>query len=367
MKKLKFCFWGDIHSALIGETKGGGELQISLLAKGLSNLGHKVSIIDFSIENDAIVNNIEILSIKKRTNNVLLKNIYFIYLLQLQKANFYYGRIRSGIHIFAYIVARINKSKFVLGLAHDLDSLSFIDRYHNFYKLRSIKTFINHLFQVEIVYSFLLRKADLIIAQHEVQKSNLNLKKIKSQICYNIYPHDVNEAEGKYKKSDFYLFLGSLDKRKGIDDIEEIVTKIPERKFLIIGRCRDKYSMKKIDILKERSNVEYLGELEHITIANYLKKAIALISVSKMEGFPNTFIEAWAHGLPVLSLNVNPGNIMNLYKIGKCYDKDIELLINDLDNQGFDYNSKIIQRYVINHHNMKKNIRKFLSLMDSIQ
>ncbi len=55
---MKICFWGDIYNSLVGKTKGGGELQISLLAKGLADLGHEVIVIDFFINDDAKYQNI---------------------------------------------------------------------------------------------------------------------------------------------------------------------------------------------------------------------------------------------------------------------------------------------------------------------
>ena len=35
---MKICFWGDIAGALTGNTSGGGELQIALLAKALARV-----------------------------------------------------------------------------------------------------------------------------------------------------------------------------------------------------------------------------------------------------------------------------------------------------------------------------------------
>ena len=34
---MKICFWGDLVGALTGNTNGGGELQIALLAKALAS------------------------------------------------------------------------------------------------------------------------------------------------------------------------------------------------------------------------------------------------------------------------------------------------------------------------------------------
>jgi glycosyltransferase involved in cell wall biosynthesis len=50
-------------------------------------------------------------------------------------------------------------------------------------------------------------------------------------------------------------------------------------------------------VLPRRSRTEALAEVE---------KAIAIVKTSEVEGMPNTFLEAWARGVPVLSLSVDP-------------------------------------------------------------
>ena len=43
-------------------------------------------------------------------------------------------------------------------------------------------------------------------------------------------------------------------------------------------------------------------------------KSKILINTSSFEGFPNTFVQAWANGVPVISLKVDPDNIIKKKK-----------------------------------------------------
>src|ERR1035437_2492031 len=49
---MKICFWGDIGKALTGNTSGGGELQIALLAKALAKAGHEVVVVDYAVDEE---------------------------------------------------------------------------------------------------------------------------------------------------------------------------------------------------------------------------------------------------------------------------------------------------------------------------
>jgi len=60
-----------------------------------------------------------------------------------------------------------------------------------------------------------------------------------------------------------------------------------------------------------------------------------LVNTSLIEGFSNTFIEAWLHGLPVITLEVDPDNLIKEHSLGKVpgsmeqMEADIKILMSD--------------------------------------
>jgi glycosyltransferase involved in cell wall biosynthesis len=355
---MKICFWGNIAGALKGKTDGGGELQLALLAKALARVGHEVVVIDFQTDEDFITaDGIKVYRINGwnkgiriiRTFTHRLPQIYLS--LKAQKADAYYCRIRDFRHILAFWAARKVKAKFILGLASDLDAMNFFMRlkYHHLAFAGGLWGFFNDLL-IEIVYPWLLRKADLVLVQHEGQKDILQKKRIKSVVFPNLFDLITTPVIAGSSHEDF-IYVGELDKRKGFAEFFEIVQKAPSHTFKVVGQPRDKTGDLYCEKLKSYDNVTLFGRLNHSETIFQIANSKALISTSPMEGFPNVFIEAWANGIPVLSLYVDPGEIIKKEELGEVTHGDLDKLVQAMDNvQTSDEFAKRAKAYVENNH-----------------
>ena len=115
------------------------------------------------------------------------------------------------------------------------------------------------------------------------------------------------------------------------------------------------------------NNVEFIGHIKNETIPEFLSKAFCLLNTSRLEGFSNTFLEAWSVGTPVITTkNVNPDEIISDYSLGivsENYDeipKILKKLIEEKQYMGF---SKTCSNYVKDHHDPIKLAKIFLQDM----
>lgn len=375
---MKVCFWGKIANALLGKTYGGGELQIALLAKALTSLGHEVVVVDLDIEEGFVTDDgIKVYPVKDYKGGMKMFRTFTRRLPALfstfvdVKADVYYCRIREYRHIIVYMAARRVQAKFILSLASDLDILSIGKRWKHFYSsnVKDLWGIFNGIMG-EIVYPFLLRKADLVLVQHEGQKEILSGKGITSRVFYNLI--DANGLKW-VKKSDSdpdFIYVGSLDKRKGFVDFVEIVKKTSMHRYKVIGRVRDQTGNILYKQLGDFNNVQLMGKLSHSDTIKEISRSKALISTSPMEGFPNIFIEAWGCGIPVLSLYVDPGDVIKKEGLGFVAEGSLERMIEKMAtlnvSEEFSRNARsyVMTRHALNEGRMDEIKSIFDGLLD---
>jgi glycosyltransferase involved in cell wall biosynthesis len=360
---MKICFYGDFARSLNGNMPGGGELQLALLSQALAKGGHEVVIVDFETNEDFITDDgIKVYKVEGWNNGFrvirsLTHRLPQLYrCLKAQKADVYYCRIRDFRHIFAFWAARKVGAKFILQMASDLDSMSTWMRLKEYKAANygSIWSLVNSIL-IEAVYPWLVRKSDLLLVQHEGQKSYLLKRNIKSTVLLNVFDNDRIPVISSQVHNEF-VYVGGIDKRKGIVEFLEIINKAPQHSFKVIGLPRDKKGRQIYNKLKTYSNVSLLGKLSHDETLFQIANSKALISTSFMEGFPNVFLEAWAFGIPVISLNVDPGNILEKEALGVVANGNIDKLLQAMDNnRNTEEFAKRAKNYVANNHALNAN------------
>lgn len=356
-QKFKICFISLNARPLLKERNlgyvGGAEVQQVGLAKELVKKGHEISFITYGKDRDKIekINGIKILSTYGRDEvnklNFLRKMLIIWKKMKEIDADVYYYRVGSpGIVSFFGILA----NKFIINsIASDAEITGETIIKNNAY-LSPLEKF---LIWIDIKLS------NITISQNNFQKAKLKERfKVESVIIRNGLElpsqNNINHSD------DNILWVGTIRSVKQPHLFLKIAKYFPEYKFIMIGGKGENLEL--FETIKKSSykipNVEFKGFVSRNEIFDYYKKASLLINTSKTEGFPNVFLEAWIHHIPIISLNIDPDEIISKYKLGyhsKSFEKmmeDIRRLVQDetlrkkMGNNG--------RKYVEENHDIKK-------------
>ena len=367
---MKICIYGLGTYELLTESKqnyiGGAEVQQYILAKELNKRKVNVSVIVFDhgqVSHD-IVNNINMYKTVPKQYPIcgipsLLKVLLITWkALKTCDSDIYYCRgfgIEFGV--IALFCALKNK-KFVLGLASDRN----VDG-------TDLK---NTTILGKISYLIGFKLADSIICQNENQFNLLKSKFDKNGDIINSMHDSPNNTILK-QEPPIVLWVGTIKPEwKQPEIFLNLAREIPYAKFQMIGGPSENiefYEKIKRDasIIK---NVEFVGFVPFPEINEYFSRASIFINTSSVEGFPNTFVQAWMRCVPTVSLNVNPNEVICKYKLGfhsKTYEQmiqDINLL---LDNKDLRQNlGKNAHEYAEKEYNVNEIIKKYEQLFNSL-
>jgi len=101
-------------------------------------------------------------------------------------------------------------------------------------------------------------------------------------------------------------------------------------------------------------NVTLYGRLNASETLERISQAKVLINTSDFEGFPNVFLEAWSFGVPVVSLNVDPGGVIQENHLGVVCNGDLRKMISSLEQiDSMVFDPIRLQDYVMKNHSLE--------------
>jgi glycosyltransferase involved in cell wall biosynthesis len=350
-KKFRICFVSlNAYPYLIGQYKkfaGGAERQQVLLAKELARRGHQISFIvsdhgqaDIMMIGNILVYKHSLPQVLDILTSIKLRWfclwINFLKTLAKPNADIYYQRTASYTTGTIAFFCFLKRKKFIYSIAHNFDVNG--TAIHDSYIIDvsdSIRRFLKKF------YIMGLRLADCVIAQNNEQQILLqkNYGK-KSVLIKSLYDKQENDKQENIQENPVIseiLWVSSIQIWKKPEVFLELAKKIPCVQFRMIGGPSvDKHYYKNIEVMADRiPNLEFTGFIPPDQIQKFYQKAIAFVNTSDFEGFPNTFLEAWSNAVPVISLNVDPEEIICKNNLGfhsKTFDQlvlDVKRLLKD--------------------------------------
>ena len=165
-----------------------------------------------------------------------------------------------------------------------------------------------------LLYRRALPHVDLIVAQRQEQ---LELARAAGFGPVVMIRSSSLPAEPTEQKGEAFLWISRLVDYKRPLSYLRLAESVPEARFWAVWNVTDETRpglVEEVDSAVEQiENLEVLGQLPHEKLLSLIDRAVAVVSTSAAEGMPNVFLEAWARGVPVLSLDYDPdGRIESL-------------------------------------------------------
>ena len=304
---MKICFISPFcHGYFTGCGFGGAELQVVELASMFARHGHDVTIITapFSAA-DAEGRIPDGVKIKKTpfrfyggSNFFFLPDsLRLIFMLWKENADFYFLKIPDDL-------------LFQIGL------MRFLRPHAKVFKLFAsmVETekrpgLVNklHAMGVRLAHGFVFQ------TRQQEREAGKNWG-IRGVLIRNIFsPPEIKDVSAKDID---LLWVGAFNQWKAPEKLLELAKSMPEKTFTVISKpCTPEYAALESE-LKSLPNVEYLGTIPSGKIGNYYARTKVLICTSVVEGFPNTFLNAWFFKAPVISLTFACDDLLTEKNIG---------------------------------------------------
>jgi len=184
------------------------------------------------------------------------------------------------------------------------------------------------------LYAWGLARTDRILVQHRGQMAQLTPRwRAKARILPSIVG-EMESVTSHAERAQYVAWVAMLRQAKRPDLLIEVARKTPSLYFIVCGgpttfMSPPGYSERIIEALRTLPNIEYRGQVAPKEARQVIANAAVLLSTSDEEGFPNTFLQAWSSGTPVVSLSVDPNDVIKQEGLG-AVSESIESVEADL-------------------------------------
>ena len=170
------------------------------------------------------------------------------------------------------------------------------------------------------IYQRQIKYVDLIVAQTRKQQDAISrYLKRDSVVIPNVLGNLWSAEKKVLKKFDegYFLWAGNPTENKRYELLYELARRMPEEKFVVAMNPGSKARFERARAeAKELGNVEFLGTVPFEEMEVLFDGASYVVNTSTAEGFPNTFLQAWSRGIPVISAGVDPDGIIDRFNTG---------------------------------------------------
>jgi glycosyltransferase involved in cell wall biosynthesis len=363
---MKICCVGASNLAVLApeygqHTIGGEAVQQTLLARALARRGHDVSMVvqDYGQPDGAAWDGIRVF--KTYRPGAGLPVLRFIHprwtgmwsALARADAELYYVS-EAGMQVgLAALFCRQHRRCFVFRSASDADC----DPSHLLVRYRRDRW----------LYGYGLRRAGAILVQSEAQRRALARH---YGLAARVAPMLVEPPRRAAARDIDVLWVGNIRRVKRPDRVLDLAAGLPRHHIHMVGGQlpgEEALYRETRAAAAARLNVAFQGRLAYHDAAALYARARVLVNTSDVEGFPNAYLQAWMHGVPVVTL-IDPDRVIEREGLGVAARSSARLegAVRDLlaDPTAWRATSERCRAYMAREHGEERVLRDYLAAFD---
>jgi glycosyltransferase involved in cell wall biosynthesis len=207
-------------------------------------------------------------------------------------------------------------------------------------------------------HRYAIEHADLLVAQTERQQDWLRAAGRPVVLIRN--PIDTSLPSGRIvpmAERQHVLWVGRADTdSKRADLCLQLAARCPQVPFVVVMNPQDHHTHRRL-MAQVPANVRVLPHVAWRDSDDWYRHALALLNTSDSEGFPNAFLQAGKHGVPILSRRVNPDEVLTQHRWGFVAHDDLAELARmtqriHAEPERFTQVSLAARRYVERYHRL---------------
>jgi glycosyltransferase involved in cell wall biosynthesis len=277
------------------EQIGGAEVQTTMLARELAGRGLSVAHIVYPLENDPGIANPTLIERPPWRGagrlNILREARAVWGGLRRADASAYIVRGSGGHVIVAAAFCALRRRPLIFSTSNDLD-FDFHREDRRPFVLR--------------VYRRAISLARRMVVQTEQQRELAGAGGFDTTVI----PSFAEAAERSTEQPRHFLWANRLVDYKMPLEFLQLAEALPEARFLMIAgetsETTPDLRRRVHDEADRLPNLELHPTRPREELHEAMAASAAVVTTSRVEGMPNMFLEAWARGIPVLSLHVDP-------------------------------------------------------------
>jgi len=376
-EKIHICIAANYH---LSERIGGSEVQAWLLAEELAKRGYKVSYVCESLnkkENQTeIINNVEIHWLAHyhffdifnlRQYYKKLKSLTPDYIVQRYTSIYsgaigYYSKYYKIPYMWICADDQIPKNNlFSFRLKQQLEKSAT--------KLHKKIVLLAYAKVRDLCRNYGMKNVTHPCVQNELQKQlikkNFNLDTKMFHSGHKIPSEKITKASpkivlwvGSFSKRPEY-FLQLFDQCKSLNLHFVMISKPASKKNKTMLNTIEQYN-------KQYNNFQWLATVPLEEALSWFNKSSFFINSSELEGFPNTYVQAWLRSVPVLSFGFDPDDTITKNELGWVVKSHVEaktIIENALTDTHFEKFTDNLYQYAVKNHSIESVADNFLDIL----